>query len=315
MKIIVTGATGFIGKALCKELINAGHEIFAIIRPHSSRKESLKQEVNTWGKNPHKIQLLEMEMEELEQLSKKIGQADLFYHLAWNGSAGTDREDFEMQYKNIEYTAKAIKTAKECGCKKIIGAGSQAEYGVVKEIAKEEETNPHPFMMYGAAKLAAYQMGQVLAKQLEIPFIWPRIYSVYGVGENPGTLVNYVIDTLKKGDIPELSPCENMWNYIYITDCVRVLRLLGEKDVSEGIYHIASDDTRILKEFVEEIRDIVAPGSALHFGAKQSNPKRTFWLEPDTEKIKKIDRESEKVSFFQGITKKIQGGKWFVGEK
>ena len=105
MKIIVTGATGFIGKALCKELINAGHEIFAIIRPNSSRKESLKQEVNTWGKNPHKIQLLEMEMEELEQLSKKIGQADLFYHLAWNGSAGTDREDFEMQYKNIEYTA------------------------------------------------------------------------------------------------------------------------------------------------------------------------------------------------------------------
>lgn len=78
-----------------------------------------------------------------------------------------------------------------------------------------------------------------------------------------------------------------MWNYIYITDCVRVLRLLGEKDVSEGIYHIASDDTRILKEYVEEIRDIVAPGSALHFGAKQSNPKRTFWLEPDTEKIKK----------------------------
>ena len=70
------------------------------------------------------------------------------------------------------------------------------------------------------------------------------------MGENPGTLVNYVIDTLKKGDIPELSPCENMWNYIYITDCVRVLRLLGEKDVSEGIYHIASDDTRILKEFV-----------------------------------------------------------------
>ena len=124
-----------------------------------------------------------------------------------------------------------------------------------------------------------------------------------------------MIDTLKKGDIPELSPCENMWNYIYITDCVRVLRLLGEKDVSEGIYHIASDDTRILKEYVEEIRDIVAPGSALHFGAKQSNPKRTFWLEPDTEKIKKIDRESEEVSFFQGITKKIQGGKWFVGEK
>lgn len=112
MKIIVTGATGFIGKALCKELINAGHEIFAIIRPNSSRKESLKQEVNTWGKNPHKIQLLEMEMEELEQLSKKIGQADLFYHLAWNGSAGTDREDLKCSIKILSILQRRLKRQK-----------------------------------------------------------------------------------------------------------------------------------------------------------------------------------------------------------
>lgn len=304
MKVIITGATGFIGKALCKEFTESGAEVYAIIRPHSRRKESLEKELSSLGKKADRIHLIEIELEDLEQLPEKVRQADLFYHLAWNGSAGAEREDFEVQYKNINYMAKAIRAAKACNCKKIIGAGSQAEYGVVKQMEREKETVPAPFMMYGAAKLASYQMGQVLAKQLEIPFVWPRIYSVYGVGENPGTLVNYVIDTLKKNEIPELSPCENMWNFMYISDCTRALRLLGKDEIPDGIYHIASDDTRMLKEFVEEIRDIVAPGSALHFGARQSNPERTFWLEPDIEKIKECGFFC-RVDLKNGIKKKL----------
>ena len=298
MRIIVTGATGFIGTALCKELLQSGHEVIAIIRPESNKKNKLE----FGNEYREKLQILELSLEELGQLAD-IVKADVFYHLAWNGSAGAEREDFDIQYTNIAYTAEAMRTAVKCGCHKFIGAGSQAEYGVVHGIAKEDETVPKPFMMYGAAKVAAYQMGQVLAKQLGISFVWPRIYSIYGVGENPGTLVNYVIDTLKKGEMPELSPCENMWNFMYITDCVRTLRMLGENMDTEGIYHVASEDTRVLKEFVEEIRDIVAPGAELGFGIRQSNPERTFWLEPSIEKVQKLDVK-EAVSFEEGIKRK-----------
>ena len=166
-------------------------------------------------------------------------------------------------------------------------------------------TVPNPFMMYGAAKLSAYQMGKLYAAQLGIKLVWPRIYSVYGVGENAGTLVSYVVDTLKKGEVPQLSPCENMWNFMYITDCVRALRLLSENEETEGIYNVASKDTRILKEFVTEIRDIVAPGVELGFGAKQSDPNRTFWLEPDLSKLEAI-WNGEMVAFGEGIEKKVR---------
>ena len=300
MRVIVTGATGFIGSALCKELLENGHEVIAVIRPGSTKKEKLKFA----AEYQNRLQILELALSDIAQLPQMITEADVFYHLAWNGSAGAEREDFDIQYTNIAYTAEAMRVAVKCGCSKFIGAGSQAEYGVVRGVAKEEETVPHPFMMYGAAKLAAYQMGQVLAKQLGISFVWPRIYSVYGVGENSGTLVNYVIDSLKNGVTPELSPCENMWNFMYITDCVRALRMLGEREYTEGIYHVASDDTRLLKEFVEEIRDIVVPGAELEFGIKKSNPERTFWLEPD---CKKIENEGIKckVTFEEGIRRKI----------
>lgn len=305
MRAIVTGATGFIGTALCRELLENGYEVVAIIRLGSGKRtklENLIKEQKLWNK---KLQILELSLDKIQLLADEYHLcADVFYHLAWNGSSGMEREDFEMQYSNIRYTAETLRAAKACGCKKFVGAGSQAEYGVVHDRAKEEETVPKPFMMYGAAKLAAYQMGQVLAKQLGISFVWPRIYSVYGVGENQGTLVNYVMETLKKGEIPQLSSCENMWNFMYITDCVRALRMLGESETAEGIYHVASDDTRYLKEFVEEIRDIVAPKGKLNFGAKQGEPERTFWLEPDVGKIAELGIKNCTM-FKEGIREKV----------
>ncbi len=306
MKAIVTGATGFIGKALCQELLQAGYEVFAVIRSNSNKRGKLESILLENPVYEERLRIVEAELDNLDELHSKYKiQADLFFHLAWNGSSGDERENFDVQYSNIGYMKKAIQTAVACGCKKIVGAGSQAEYGVVHSVVKEDETVPNPFMMYGGAKLAAYQMGRIYAKQLGIKMVWPRIYSVYGVGENKGTLISYLMETLKKGEVPQLSLCENMWNFMYITDCVRALRILGENESTEGIYNIASKDTRVLKEFVLQIRDIVAPDVKLNFGAKQSDPSRTFWLEPDCTKLNAVWNGTE-VEFGEGIEKKCK---------
>jgi len=302
MKIIITGATGFIGCALCEEFLRHGDDVVAVVRPGTAKKEKLLRLKENKPENTGSLQIAELELENLEQLATGYQvQADVFYHLAWNGSSGADRENFEIQLSNVHYTGAAIRAAKLCGCQAFIGAGSQAEYGVIRETAKEGKTLPDPFMMYGAAKLAACSMGKLLAKQQGIRFLWPRIYSVYGVGENPGTLINYVMESLLQGQVPELSPCENMWNFLYITDCCKLLRMLGSVS-EEGIYHIASKDTRLLKEFVCELRDTVAPGTELGFGKKTANPDRTFWLEPEVNRLT-LNRY---VEFREGILKKMK---------
>lgn len=293
MRAIVTGATGFIGTALCRELMENNYEVTAVIRPDTKRKDKVPLGVN----------IVELSLDKINELE---GNYDLFYHLAWNGSSGNDRNDFDMQYSNIKYTADAVRTAKKLGCKKFIGAGSQAEYGVVHEEAKEDETICKPFMMYGAAKLAAYHMGKIVAEQEEISFVWPRIYSVYGPGENEGTLISYLVKTLREGNIPELSPCENMWNFMYIDDCVRALRLLGENENTEGIYNVASSDTRLLKEFVIEAKNTINKNICVNFGAKKVNEKTTFWLEPNCTKINDLGYE-DKIDFYDGINNKISG--------
>lgn len=306
MKAIVTGATGFIGLALCRELLQNGYEVTAVIRPDSKKKGKLLDLRKEGRLSGTSLQILEIPLEKIDNLHVCYHiQADFFFHLAWNGSSGAAREDFDIQHSNILFTACAIRTAKDCGCQKFIGAGSQAEYGVVEGEAFEDQTVPAPFMMYGAAKLATCQMGAVLAKQLDISFVWPRIYSVYGIGENRGTLVNYVMDRLEKGEMPELSLCENMWNFLYITDCVYALRMLAENESTQGICHVASKDTRLLKEYVMEMRDLIAPDIELGFGIKQADSKRTFWLQPDVEKLDKVGFAA-RVSFTEGICRKME---------
>jgi len=133
MNVLITGATGFIGTALCKKMLESGHNITVVIRPNSQKKEKLPKGVN----------IIELSLDKLSELE---GRYDLFYHLAWNGSSGSDRNDFDVQNSNIQYTADAIRAAKRCGCIKFIGAGSQAEYGVVRGVCKEDTTVPNRCM-------------------------------------------------------------------------------------------------------------------------------------------------------------------------
>lgn len=275
MDIVLTGATGFLGSALCHELKKNGHNVTAVIRPESSEKAEFLEADNR----------VELSLDDLEQLS---GNYHVFFHLAWNGSGGEERNDYHTQLKNLIYMEKALKAAKNCGCHKFIGAGSQAEYGAVCQKTSEYETVPEPFMMYGAAKLSCLHMGRVLAGQLGLSFVWPRIYSVYGSRKNDPTLLGYVARTLRDGKVPELSSCENMWDFMYITDFTRAMRILAERSEAEGIYHIASGKAGKLKHFVEQVRDAVSPGAELGFGMKQSDPSRTFWLEPDILRMEEL---------------------------
>ncbi len=303
MRIIITGATGFLGKALCRELTEHGHEVTAVVRPESSEKAQCLE-----IKNVIPLPLEDLErLKDLENTKKRgmpsgVSQAgyDVFFHLAWNGPGGEAREDYGTQLENLRYMEKALKAAKNCGCTKFIGAGSQAEYGAVHGKAREDATVPAPFMMYGAAKLACLHMGRVLAGQLGISFVWPRIYSVYGPRENDPTLLGYVARTLREGKTPEISACENMWDFLYITDFTKAMRLLAENPEAEGVYHVASGDARKLKEFVELERDLIRPWAELNFGARKADEKRTFWLEPDVSRIEKLGFQCE-VPFAQGI--------------
>lgn len=156
-KVVITGATGMIGRTLIEYLLKKDIEILAIIRENSKRGKNLP--------NHEKLKVVECSLENLYKLENIKEKYDTFFHFAWEGTFGEARNDVYMQNLNVKYTLDAVKLAKKLGCTTFIGAGSQAEYGRVE--GKITETTPqNPENGYGIAKLAARSNEQNLSKPI-----------------------------------------------------------------------------------------------------------------------------------------------------
>lgn len=254
MRVIVTGATSFIGSHAVQTLINQGFEVCALIRPNSAGKKNLEQMII----KKELLEIIECELSGLKELavnaeklskigqkwSHNLGRADYWLHLGWDGSGSDNRKLVDIQSMNAVYALDALETAAAVNCKRFLFCGSQAEYGV-RNTTMRETDELHPLSEYGKAKAKVGREAVMRAEALGITYIHTRVFSVYGPGDHPWSLVESCMRTFKEGGIMELGACTQLWNYLYITDAIRALILLLTGDAPAGVYNVAGEDTKI----------------------------------------------------------------------
>lgn len=299
-KIVITGATSFLGRNVINELSKAGYIIYAFCRIDSPSLDLLKN-----IKNVHIIYGTLSTM--ITTLPSQITDADAFIHFAWDGSGRQGRANEDVQRKNVIYAIEAIKLAQKLGCSKFIFPGSQAEYGMRNDMMRESDIC-HPISEYGKAKLAFQEKAKKEINLNDISLLHLRIFSVYGFGDRSGTLVDSCIDTFNTGNCIELSSCKQFWNYLYIDDFSKIIRILIENKVPTGIYNIASNDTRVLKDFVNEIWESSNKTGKFVLGKDNYNPEGVPSLQPDISSMMDILGTFHFTEFSQGI-KKIMNNK------
>ena len=292
-KIVVNGATGMIAVSLIKTALDKGDEVYAIARKNSHRVDNI----------PSGAKVVFCDLSELIALKPDFS-ADIFFHLAWDKTGAGGRDDVDVQLKNVEYTLDAVRLAKKLGCKKFVGAGSQAEYGITdKPLTPNSMLNPSSG--YGVAKMCAGKMSKLLASQLGISHSWARILSVFGENDAPTTLISYLIDTFKKGERAELTKCEQTWDYVYADDCALALYLIGKNGVDGKSYPIGSGKPRKLSEFVTVVRDKVNKNAEICFGAKDYYPHQPMFLCADITELTEDTGFVPQYSFEEGINKTL----------
>lgn len=295
-KIVITGATSFLGIHLIGEWLKESCEIYAVVRPGSSNLKHIP--INS------RINIIEKEMFEYDELKKDINSADYFYHLAWEGTRAPYRDDKDMQKKNYECTVKAFNSAVQMQCEFFLGAGSQAEYGIVEGLV-DENYICLPNTEYGKEKLHAYSTLENLAKENNMRFVWTRIFSLYGKYDYSKTLVMSSIEKMKNNAPIDLSPCTHLWDFLNVEDAARALKLLAVTDCENGIYNVASGEYRPLREFVEEIKEVLESSSELRFGKIEYGSGGPVNLMPVADKIKCQTMWQPIISFKEGIKKMI----------
>ena len=281
MVFFITGASSFIGVELCHYLSDNGHEVIAM-----SRKEN--EQLNTIANNGH-LRVFYADMQNLIEKAKDV-KADVFVHLAWAGALLGQRDNQELQEGNISFSLECVKLSKQMGCQLYVDAGSQAEYGIVPGVLTED-TECHPVSAYGKAKLQMYHESRELTQRLGLKYIHLRILSVYGENDHPNTLIISSLKKLKNNEPIKMRSGGQKWNYVYVKDAARqicelALNAVSKEDFKCEVYNIASEDTRVLKDFVKAIKDICSSHSDLKFGGYDKN--KDVNLNPDVRKTKKI---------------------------
>lgn len=257
-KALITGANGFVGSALVKELLANDIRVIALDRPGCDFNLPTDD----------RLTFVEFDLAQISSVTERLKQLkpDVYIHLAWLGMNGATRGDCSIQIQNSKWTLDALNQAKEIGCQRFVCAGSIMEYETYAAIM-QQGNRPGEGYVYGAAKLMARSMAMIEAAKLGIDIVWAEIINAYGVGENSPRLINSTLRKILNDEPLSFTSGTQNYDFVYIDDVAKAFRLISENGKPFSHYIIGSSNARPLKEFLLDIKAAVAPDKRFDFGA------------------------------------------------
>lgn len=278
MRIFLTGASGFVGSFFLKEVLSsANHEVSVLIRDPKSAWRVLD--------NLKDVQLIQGTLSDTDTYKNRLKEfkPDVIVHLAWGGVSNSSRND-NAQWRNVGEMLELLEFSAKLGVKSFVGLGSQAEYGPVNSRV-DENVPTNPTTLYGVSKLAACNLGKMLASSMNVKFSWLRLFSSYGPTDSPDWLIPYVINTLLKGESPKLTPAEQIWDYINVRDVARAILAVVDSDNAAGIFNLGSGQSVPLREIIERTKEFTGVSTPLLFGEVPYRTDQVMHLEANIDSL------------------------------
>lgn len=290
-RAIVTGANGFIGKTLVNALLKNKYEIVAL----DIRFDDVLLN------NPAVTCVSVMDKEVMELVNEiPLMEYDCFFHLAWAGTSGPMRADYNVQLNNVKLACDYICLCKEIGCKRVIYASSINEMETY-EYLQSDDIEPAGGYIYGTGKLAAHLMGETVAKLNGIEFIPVIITNIYGVGEKSARMIYTSISKLLKKEHCSFTAGYQTYDFIYITDAINSIIAVAEKGKAFNRYYIGSGEPKPLREFLLEMRDIVDPEAEIGLGDIPFKGIDISYAQFDLKKVERDTGYRNEIPFAKGI--------------
>ncbi|HEX8129459.1 MAG TPA: NAD(P)-dependent oxidoreductase [Pyrinomonadaceae bacterium] len=249
-KVLLTGATGFIGRHCLPALAAAGfEEIHAVsTRTATDGEQALAPEAAATSVRWHRANLLAGD--EAGRLIAEVRPTHLL-HMAWYAEPGK----YWTSPLNEDWLRASIRlfgAFAEHGGERVVAAGTCAEYDWNYGYCSESETPIAPATLYGKCKHALHEALAALAHEHNVSAAWGRIFFLYGTHEHPQRLVSSVIGALLRGEPARCTHGEQLRDFLYVRDVADAFVALLTSDV-RGAVNIASGRTVALKDVVGEI--------------------------------------------------------------
>jgi dolichol-phosphate mannosyltransferase len=252
-RVLLTGATGFVGANLARRLLADGHAVHLLVRPDHAgwRIDAIRGDVRL-----HEVSLLDA-----GALAATVAgiRPDWVFHLAAHGAYPTQTDLDEMVRTNFSATINLVRTALQVGFEAFVHTGSSSEYGFKDHPANEREwldPNSH----YAVTKAAATHFCRYTAISQRVPLCTLRLYSVFGPYEEPSRLMPTLVAHGLRGTLPPLANPDIARDYVYVDDVSEAYVLAASRPPAEagGVYNIGTGIQTSLREVVEVARRVLA---------------------------------------------------------
>ena len=262
---VVTGATGFIGGALVKQLCGAGYYVYAVGR-NKNRLDVLARMDN--------VSAICADFSVYKQLHQQIGvEVDVFFHCAYSGGFGGEAlKNYSLQLDNAKYACDAVACALKLESSKFVLASTINTIEIQTILQDSPNASLRYTCIYSASKLVAEIIGKTLAYNNKMEFCTALIAMPYGEGNYAKTLPNIVMQQLINHIPPKLITGENLYDLIYIDDVACGLLAVGESGKDLKNYYVGHRKLITFKKWMERIRNIISPQTELGFGEYPDGP-------------------------------------------
>ncbi len=268
-RILLTGATGYLGSHLAEALLDAGHSVVVLKRKTSSlrRLESILPRVT----------LLDVDGLDFQMLFKEHGKIDAVIHAATTYGRNAESAS-QIAETNLNFPLKLLDAAVAAGVPVFMNT----------DTALDKFLNA-----YSLSKTQFAEWGRHFAGQKKIRFLNLRLEHFYGPGDDDSKFTTHVINTcLKNASELKLTPGEQKRDFIYIDDAVAAYMLLLEKQESQPNwfveFDVGSGEAVTVRQFVELVQQLTASNTYLNFGAQPYRAGEVMLSQADVEPLRKL---------------------------
>ncbi len=297
---LVTGAAGFIGAALAKKLLEAGHSVVTIDNLSTGKLSQI----------PPDVEFIQGDCQD-QNIIDRLAQYkfEAIYHIAGqsSGEISFDNPVYDLQ-TNAQSTLQLLKYCQTSGCKKFIYASTMSVYGDVPEaeLPAGENRLPNPKSFYGVGKLASEHYLRIYSEQFGIATAALRLFNVYGPGQNmdnlrQGMVSIFLAQALKDKKIHVKGSPDRFRDFIYIDDVVNAF-IAAENEIRPGHFllsNVCSGVKTKVSEVVEAIRGHFEENIPVKY--EGSTPGDQFGIYGDAAFAKGSILKGKLVSFEEGM--------------
>jgi len=262
-RVLVTGATGFVGKQVLASMLERGVQIAPVVRPGSIRKLPTSPQLET----PIVTEDLFSENESWWQ--QKLQGVDILMHIAWYAESG----QYQFSTKNMNCligTLRMAQAAAQAGVKRLVGVGTCFEYAQARSPLSVDSPLA-ALSPYAACKAAAYFALLQLLPQYGLQFAWCRLFYLYGSGEDERRLVPTIRKNLSEGRAVDLTAGNQVRDFLDVSEAGRRIADVALSGKT-GAINICSGKPVTVRELAESIANEYGRRDLLKFGTRKENP-------------------------------------------